>query len=129
MLVCVFFAILHARRPVQRAPGIPCALYSQSGETIFANLGQIMPRDRGVMTSLREATLTVIASQRVAPNARPMTGSAEQSIGQRRKNGLLRRFAPRNDGLYADAARRDSSRRATPTAVIVRESGRSSIPE
>src|SRR3954466_6687487 len=26
MLGCVFFAILHARPPVQRAPGIPCAL-------------------------------------------------------------------------------------------------------
>jgi hypothetical protein len=30
-------------------------------------------------------------------NARPMTGSAKQSIKPRRKNGLLRRFAPRND--------------------------------
>jgi hypothetical protein len=31
-------------------------------------------------------------------NARPMTGSAKQSIKPQRKNGLLRRFAPRNDG-------------------------------
>src|SRR5436190_14477426 len=30
-------------------------------------------------------------------NARPMTGSAKQSRGPKRKNGLLRRFAPRND--------------------------------
>src|SRR6266849_1600060 len=31
-------------------------------------------------------------------NARPMTGSAKQSMEQQRKDGLLRRFAPRNDG-------------------------------
>jgi hypothetical protein len=31
-------------------------------------------------------------------NARPMTGSAKQSIRPQSKNGLLRRFAPRNDG-------------------------------
>ena len=32
-------------------------------------------------------------------NARPMTGSAKQSISPRGKNGLLRRVAPRNDGV------------------------------
>jgi len=38
-------------------------------------------------------------------NARPMTGSAKQSISpQQRKNGLLRRFAPRNDGGDQDTA-------------------------
>jgi hypothetical protein len=31
-------------------------------------------------------------------NARPMTGSATQSIASQRKTGLLRRCAPRNDG-------------------------------
>jgi hypothetical protein len=31
-------------------------------------------------------------------NARPMTGSAKQSMPQHVENGLLRRFAPRNDG-------------------------------
>jgi hypothetical protein len=31
-------------------------------------------------------------------NARPMTGSAKQSIKPQRKYGSLRRFAPRNDG-------------------------------
>src|SRR5580765_1111562 len=41
---------LHARLRVHRAPGIPCALYSRRRETIFANLGQIMPRDRGVIS-------------------------------------------------------------------------------
>jgi hypothetical protein len=47
-----FFAILHARPPVQRAPGIPCALYSQSGETFLAKLGQIPPRDREVVSEI-----------------------------------------------------------------------------
>ena len=32
-------------------------------------------------------------------NARPMTGSAKQSIKPQSENGLLRRFAPRNDDL------------------------------
>src|SRR6266403_4375935 len=32
-------------------------------------------------------------------NARPMTGSAKQSIRHGSENGLLRRFAPRNDVL------------------------------
>src|SRR5881394_2991326 len=47
-------------------------------------------------------------------NARPMTGSAKQSMEQQRKNGLLRRFrlrslsyggqvAPRNDVEYDSA--------------------------
>jgi hypothetical protein len=44
------------------------------------------------------ASATVIASQRVGAKRRPMTGSAKQSIHPRRKYGLLRRSAPRNDG-------------------------------
>src|SRR4051794_7282715 len=40
MLVCVFFAILHARRPVQRAPGIPCALYSRRRERSCKTSGE-----------------------------------------------------------------------------------------
>src|SRR5467141_2555957 len=44
-------------------------------------------------------TLPVIASQRLGAKRRPMTGSAKQSMAlSKRKNGLLRRFAPRNDG-------------------------------
>ena len=35
--------------------------------------------------------------QRVGAKRRPMTGSAKQSMWPQRKNGLLRRFAPRND--------------------------------
>jgi hypothetical protein len=40
----------------------------------------------------------VIASQRVGAKRRPMTGSAKQSKAPQSKYGLLRRFAPRNDG-------------------------------
>jgi hypothetical protein len=40
---------------------------------------------------------TVIASQRVGAKRRPMTGSAKQSILPLPSDGLLRRFAPRND--------------------------------
>jgi hypothetical protein len=57
------------------------------------------------------------------PNARPMTGSAKQSIEQQRKCGLLRRFAPRNDGFRtrSTAPRRSRSARCrrvhAPTAA------------
>src|SRR5258706_14925593 len=47
---------LHTRLRVQWAPGFPCALYSQRGETVFAKLGRIAPRDCGGATSLRGAT-------------------------------------------------------------------------
>src|SRR4051812_39687504 len=43
MLVCVFFAILHARRPVQRAPGIPCALCNRRTR----NSGKPRAKSRG----------------------------------------------------------------------------------
>ncbi len=43
-----------------------------------------------------------------------MTGSARQSISPRWKNGLLRRFAPRNDGKHNFV----SSRRDTPELLI-----------
>jgi hypothetical protein len=35
---------------VQRAPGLPCALFSW-GEREFAKLGQMMSRDRGVVSA------------------------------------------------------------------------------
>jgi hypothetical protein len=44
----------------------------------------------------------IIASQRVGAKRRPMTGSAKQSMWPQRKNGLLRRFAPRNDVKATD---------------------------
>src|SRR5258708_551318 len=54
MLVCLFLS--HTRLRVHRAPGIPCALCYQRGETVFAKLGPSAPRDRGGATSLRGAT-------------------------------------------------------------------------
>jgi len=47
--VRVFCAQLHTRPRVQRAPGLPCALYFEEGGNEDANLGQMMPRDREVM--------------------------------------------------------------------------------
>jgi hypothetical protein len=40
----------------------------------------------------------VIASQRVGAKRRPMINSVKQSMVRPGKYGLLRRFAPRNDG-------------------------------
>src|SRR5260370_6278082 len=51
MLVCFFY--LHARLRTHLAPGILCALYCRRGERIFANLGRIAPRDRGVVCEIR----------------------------------------------------------------------------
>jgi hypothetical protein len=42
--------------------------------------------------------LFVIASQRVGTTRRPMTGSAKQSGFTAAKDGLLRRYGPRNNG-------------------------------
>src|SRR6478752_7342260 len=50
-----FFYPLHMRPRVQRASGIPCALFSIEGEELQANLGRNAPRDR-------EAVSSVIAS-------------------------------------------------------------------
>jgi hypothetical protein len=35
---------------VQRAPGIPCALWFEGEDKEFAKLGQNMPRDREIMS-------------------------------------------------------------------------------
>jgi hypothetical protein len=63
---------------VQRASGIPCALFVFGGGKLLANLGRNAPREC-------EVIFAVIASE------------AKQSIAPHGKNGLLRRFAPRND--------------------------------
>jgi hypothetical protein len=78
---------LRTRLRVQRAPGIPHALF---GRRIHAQLGRNVSREcEGV--SCRHCEPTGRA------NARPMTGSAKQSILSSRPHGLLRRFALRND--------------------------------
>src|SRR5450759_3751016 len=46
MLVCLFHH-LHARLRVQRAPGVPHALFSR--RRVQAQLGRFAPRDRGLM--------------------------------------------------------------------------------
>src|ERR1700736_5309906 len=52
-------------------------------------------------------------------NARPMTGSAKQSMVCH-KNGLLRRFAPRNDGfdLSRDLRQRSVKRRGGARQIL-----------
>src|SRR6202043_3681507 len=60
----------------------------------LSELGRIAPREcGGIFCSHCEPAGRA--------NARPMTGSAKQSIlcSANRKDGLLRRFTPRNDGL------------------------------
>ena len=51
MLVCAFLcAHLHTRPRVQQAPGIPCSLCCWR-DKVHANLGRIVPRERGVIFS------------------------------------------------------------------------------
>jgi len=54
--------LLHTRPRVQRAPGIPCALFIP-GRMIFEHLGRIAPRDRGVVFGASH----VIASAATCP--------------------------------------------------------------
>ena len=50
MLVCIFFMRKQHTRPrVQRAPGIPCALYFGRGTTNLESSGETMPRERECM--------------------------------------------------------------------------------
>jgi hypothetical protein len=58
---------------VQRAPGIPCALSFERGTTNLKSSGENKPRERPRMFQ-RHCEPTGRA------NARPMTGSAKQSI-------------------------------------------------
>jgi hypothetical protein len=67
-----FCAVLHTRPRVQRAPGFPCALFFW-GETFLSRPGRIAPRECGGAFG-RHCEPTGRA------NARPMTGSAKQSI-------------------------------------------------
>ena len=65
------FYPLHARPRVQRAPGLPCALHF-SRVRMFANLGRIAPRERGVV------------SINVVPDKRSAISDAQLRIGGRR---------------------------------------------
>src|SRR5258706_5180294 len=75
---------LQTRLRVQWAPGFPCALYSQRGETVFANLGRIAPRDCGGATSLRGAN----GSRECAPDDRLRDEAIHSFLA--RPHGLLR---------------------------------------
>jgi hypothetical protein len=69
--------LLHTRPRVQRAPGIPCALFFREVRKLLSKLGRFAPRDRGVVFSASH----VIAS------------AAKQFIVTRTpKDGLLRRW-------------------------------------
>jgi hypothetical protein len=49
---CAFFSVLlHTRPRVQRAPGLPCALFAYWRRKFQANLGHIMPRECGLISS------------------------------------------------------------------------------
>src|SRR3974390_644640 len=76
VLVCFFQ--LHARLRAGKTPGIPCALLL-SRATSDASPGHVVPRERG-NSSLR--------------------AKRKQSMSPR--DGLLRRFAPRNDAMLFD---------------------------
>jgi hypothetical protein len=59
---------------VQRAPGIPCALYYR-GTNVRANLGRIAPRERGLMSDrLFENSINSIL---VVPAGRPGLGHGD----------------------------------------------------
>src|SRR6266571_2265568 len=42
---------LHTRPRVQRASGFPCALYFEGGRKVYAKLGRLTPRERGLTSS------------------------------------------------------------------------------
>ena len=63
MLVCAFLcASMHTRPRVQRAPGLPCALFFLGAE-LFANLGRIVSRECGP-TSRRPRARAGVSGER-----------------------------------------------------------------
>jgi hypothetical protein len=73
MLVCVFLCTLHTRPRVQRAPGLPCALYLLEGHE-FEQTSDAMRRE------IAKARSTVIASHPVDAQARHMPGSGGRLV-------------------------------------------------
>jgi hypothetical protein len=106
MLVCRHScALWHMRPRVQRAPGIPCALSSEGGTTNLEKLGQNMSRERARMFPRR-------CEPTGRANARPMTGSAKQSICP-----LAARWIASSQGLLAMTAEPKTSDRPVWTAT------------
>src|SRR6266436_8547578 len=121
MLVCAFLcATLHTRPRVQRAPGLPCALFSSGGSAIRKPRAHSAARTRMCIRELFEICIGSLTRHCEPPgraNARPMTGSAKQSISQLAETWIassqvllamtlreLRRLAPPNSRQLALAA-------------------------
>jgi hypothetical protein len=86
--------------PDEMSAAIPIRPSRHHGAGIFADGRNVPWRGDGFRKGSTHPIdySVVIASQRVGAKRRPMTGSAKQSIfAAQRKNGLLRRCAPRND--------------------------------
>src|SRR5712672_793107 len=110
---CAFYHYqVHARPRVQRASGVPHALF---GRKIYQSLGRMARRGH-------EAVFSRHCEPTGRANARPMTGSAKQSILSLRRDGLLRCAC--NDGrvsmdcFAALAMTRSFDHRATLSVVI-----------
>jgi len=97
---------LHARLRAHRAPGIPCALCNKrtgnSGKTRAQSRGEIAKPClyaagclKCEVGKLAPPSLRANGSRECAPDDRLREAIHSQSSGD---NGLLRRFAPRNDG-------------------------------
>ena len=86
----------------QPAPGLPCALWQFEGRETAAKLGRNAPRDREGMSAMK------VIIERAMPAAHSVIASeAKQSrIFPLSESGLLRRFAPRNDGCFVVSSRR-----------------------
>src|SRR6478735_11403594 len=80
MLVCAFLcATLHTRPRVQRAPGIPCSLFSFEGQR-HPNLGQITPRESEVMHGSGNAGSTPSVSPSAKAGDPVRRGLSAQSL-------------------------------------------------
>jgi hypothetical protein len=77
-----FSLLMHARPRVQRAPGLPCALFIQRGPTNLQKLGRNAPREREA-TRLRRARHRVARmppSGRSGPAFPAVSGDTSHSI-------------------------------------------------
>jgi hypothetical protein len=71
--------ISHTRPRVQRAPGLPCALYLLGGSEVDATLGHVMPREGSCMSYSchrpRKRAIQYAAASRLKPRRLWNTGS------------------------------------------------------
>src|ERR1700712_5619686 len=84
---CAHFLLpLHMRPRVQRAPGIPCALWIGEGEDFPANLGQIVPRKCETVSSV----IASEAKQSMPQRADIWVASRSLSSGAHSRDPLAR---------------------------------------